>query len=170
MFCTDEGWIARLSSTIHFQAWNAYGVVDSNLLHISDCQIIPVATYQIRACYPPDGAICSDPITVATIARPLIGPDAAGSFGDVAGQTDPGTGNFTWPDGLANVFDLWALKMSMFGGGAHATWMDVAGGGVGCRTDYMVTAVDLATLRLGLGGTPYTGGDCSNPGSCPDPG
>jgi len=129
--CGPTDQIARVDSAFYSEVW------DLSTLHIGDCEIVPVATYQIRACLTADGSVCSEPLTVGTIEQPEGSPGSRVDFGDVAGQVDAGTGNFTPPDGFATVVDISAYVLTSQNYGTanlpqtHRTWVDLHGLGTG---------------------------------------
>jgi hypothetical protein len=164
--CTDEDWIARLApGDMHFQRWTL------NTLHIGDCEIIPVATYAIRACLPPDALSCCDPLLIGTIEQPLVGPGAVGHYGDVAGAVDIDTGQFAPPDGFVNVVDVQGFLLTKLNYGTgvlpftHPTWTDLEGGGP--VPQYILTVGDLQQILKAIGGDPYTRSPVNlQPGDC----
>ena len=68
-----------------------------DVVHIADCEIVPVATYEIQATL--DDIIFSDPLELPTIARPGIK-----YWGDVTGEWD----GIRWkgPNGTVNMDDI----------------------------------------------------------------
>ncbi|UCE60820.1 MAG: hypothetical protein JSU63_03540 [Phycisphaerales bacterium] len=170
--CTDEDWFARLDTTPHFQSWDGFGVVDSSLLHISDCQITPVATYAVSACAPPTGDVCSDALIVSTI---LIPPP--GNYGDVVGIVDSDTVEFTAPNQILNVTDVSGYLLTNQNYGlpgdpepqAHWTWVDMEGQGAPFyRPQAILNVGDLNQILFGLMGRPYSwAGNNVDPGDCP---
>jgi hypothetical protein len=131
--CGDEDWIARVDSDPFFDVWTL------DTLHVGDCEMVPVATYAIRACTPPDGTICSAPLTIGTIAQPFISPGFRGNCGDVVGPVigiNPEY-YFTPPDGFVTVVDItgYVLTKQNYGTAnkpqAHPTWIDLHGLGDG---------------------------------------
>ncbi|UCE61380.1 MAG: hypothetical protein JSU63_06455, partial [Phycisphaerales bacterium] len=170
--CTDEDWFARLDTTAHFQTWNDFGVVDSSLLHISDCQITPVATYAVRACAPPTGQICGEPLVIGTILRP-----PPGNYGDVVGPVDPVTTEFDPPNQILSVGDISGYLLTNLNYGlpgdpkpqAHWTWVDMEGQGAPFyRPQAILNVGDLNQILFGLMGRPYSwAGNNVDPGNCP---
>ncbi|UCE61426.1 MAG: SBBP repeat-containing protein, partial [Phycisphaerales bacterium] len=170
--CTDADWFARLAATPHFQAWNTFGVADSSLLHISDCQITPVATYAVRACAPPTGDVCSDRLMIGTILRP-----PPGNYGDVVGAVDPVTTEFDPPNQILNVGDISGYLLTNLNYGlsgdpkpqAHWTWVDMEGQGAPYyRPQAILNVGDLNQILFGLMGRPYSwAGNNADPGDCP---
>ncbi|UCE58476.1 MAG: thrombospondin type 3 repeat-containing protein [Phycisphaerales bacterium] len=170
--CIDSDWFARLGRTANFRAWNNFGVVSSSLLHISDCEVTPVATYEISACLPPTGDICSTPLTIGTILRP-----PPGNYGDVAGPVDPVTIEFDPPNQILSVGDISCYLLTNQNYGlpgdpkpqAHWTWVDLEGLD---SPDYCPQAIlsvgDLSQILFGIMGRPYSwAGKNVDPGNCP---
>ncbi|UCE60918.1 MAG: S8 family serine peptidase [Phycisphaerales bacterium] len=170
--CTDEDWFARLDTTAHFQTWNDFGVADSSLLHISDCQITPVATYAVSACAPPTGDVCSAPLVIGTILRP-----PPGNYGDVVGPVDPVTIEFDPPNQILSVGDISGYLLTNLNYGlpgdpkpqAHWTWVDMEGQGAPYyRPQGILNVSDLNQILFGLEGRPYSwAGNNVDPGDCP---
>ncbi|MFQ5592468.1 MAG: hypothetical protein ACE5HE_15025 [Phycisphaerae bacterium] len=183
--CGDEDWLARVDATPYFDTWTL------STLHIGDCEVIPVATYEIRACLPPDGLICSDPLIIGTIGQPFVSPGFRGNYGDVAG-TVVGT-EFAPPDGFTNVVDISAYILTKQNYGTannpqtHPTWVDLHGVGSSpfvCREaqtacndsgdcppgdsctagnppQYIINVADLTQIKKAFAGDPWT----SDPGN-----
>ncbi|UCE60061.1 MAG: hypothetical protein JSU63_21785 [Phycisphaerales bacterium] len=170
--CTDEDWFARLDTTPHSQNWNDFGVADSSLLHISDCQITPVATYAVSACVPPTGDLCSDPLMIGTILRP-----PPGNYGDVVGPVDAVTDEFDPPNQILSVGDISGYLLTNLNYGlpgdpkpqAHWTWVDMEGQGAPFyRPQAILNVGDLNQILFGLMGRPYSwAGNNVDPGDCP---
>ncbi|UCE60920.1 MAG: FG-GAP repeat protein [Phycisphaerales bacterium] len=170
--CTDEDWFARLDTTPLFRTWNNFGVADSSLLHISDCQITPVATYEVRGCALPDGSLCSDPLVIGTILRP-----PPGNYGDVVGPVDPVTIEFDPPNQILSVGDVSGYLLTNQNYGlpgdpkpqAHWTWVDMEGQGAPFyRPQAILNVGDLNQILFGIMGRPYSwAGNNVDPGDCP---
>ncbi len=167
--CGDEDWFARLNSGLYFDTWAL------DMLHIGDCEIIPVATYEIRACAPPEGVVCSDQLIIGTIGQPYLAPSFHGNYGDVAGPVDDITEQFTPPDGFTNVVDVSAYVLTKQNYGTsntpqtHPTWVDLHGSvGSGSPPQYILNVADLSQIKFGFLGDPWTE-DPGNlqPGGCP---
>ncbi len=166
--CGDEDWFSRVDSVPHFEAWTV------RTLHIGDCELIPVATYEVRACAPPDGVICSDPLTIGTIEQPFISPGFRGNYGDVAGPVDAITEEFTPPDGFTNVIDVSAYVNTKQNYGTtnkpqtHPTWVDLHGLGNGQPPQYILNVSDMGQILKAFAGDAWTD-DPGNmdPGQCP---
>ncbi len=166
--CGDEDWFARVDTDPSFQVW------DSSTLHIGDCEIIPAATYEIRACAAPDAVVCSDPLIIGTIAQPLLSPGFRGNYGDAAGPVDAITQQFTPPDGFTNVVDVSAYILTKQNYGTvnkpqtHPTWVDLHGPGDGNPPQYIVNVSDLGQILKAFAGDPWTDDPGNmNPGQCP---
>jgi len=139
-----------------------------SVLHVTDCEIVPVASYEVRATV--DGTVFSDSLTVGTIKKPHL------HYSDVCG---PAVGDsFTPPDGFVNVTDVQAYLIAIQGGATapHTTWVDVHGVALGtacigsdCIVPQQILNVgDLQTIKFGYLGQTYaeTPGQ-ENPGDCP---
>lgn len=164
--CGDEDWFARVDAAPYFDTWTL------TTLHIGDCEIIPVATYEIRACLPPDGLVCSDPLTIGTIPQPFISPGFRGNFGDVVGAV-VGT-QFSPPDGIGNIGDVSAYIQTAQNYGTantpqtHPTWVDLNGLGPGQPPQYILNVADLGQILKALQGNEWTDDPGNlNPGDCP---
>ncbi|MFQ5589737.1 MAG: hypothetical protein ACE5HE_01110, partial [Phycisphaerae bacterium] len=164
MTCANDDWIARVGPAPVFQVWT------QDTLHIGDCVIVPVATYAIEACLPPDGASCSSALLIGTIEKPGFNKN----FGDVAGPVDL-SGNYTPPDRLVNVVDFGAYFVTVqhFGTAmlpqAHPTWIDLVGSGPGSPPNYIMNVEDLDKITFGYGERVYTqDGDFLDPAACPN--
>ncbi len=178
--CGDEDWFARVDSVPYFDTWTL------STLHIGDCEIIPAATYEIRACSPPDGVVCSDALTIGTIEQPFVSPGFRGNYGDAVGPVE-GTAPdlyFTPPDGLTNVVDVTAHILTKQNYGTpnkpqtHPTWVDLHGLGDGNPPqppppngnppNYINNVSDLGQILKAFVGDAWTD-DPGNmdPGQCP---
>ena len=176
--CGDDDWFARVEPRsdnedapflFDFRKWT------ENIVHIGDCEVVPVATYEISACLPPNGIECTDSVEVATIKQPLISPGFRGNFGDVAGNVDAGTGNYTPPDGNGNITDIAAYIFTKQNYGtsnlpqAHPTWVDLNGLGDGQPPNYILNVSDLGQILKALQSNEWTDDPGNlNPGGCPD--
>ena len=168
--CGDEDWFARVDSTPYFDEWTL------TTLHIGDCEIIPVATYLVRACFAPDGVLCSEPLTIGTIEQPFVSPGFRGNYGDVVGPvegTDPDY-YFTPPDGFVNANDVLAYLLTKQNYGTpnkpqtHPTWVDLHGLGDGNPPQYILNVSDLGQILKGFVGDAWTDDPGNmNPGQCP---
>ncbi len=179
--CGDEDWFARVDASVHLQTWAL------STLHVGDCEMIPVATYEVRACRPPDGTECNPPLTIGTIAQPFVSPGFRGNYGDVVGpvaEDPPGYFYFTPPDGFTNINDVTAYILTKQNYGTvntprtHPTWVDLHGLGDGNPPqppppngnppNYILNVSDLAQIKKALVGDAWTGDPGNmNPQECP---
>ncbi len=170
--CSVTDKFARLGSTPLFaddSVWNL------QTLHIGDCQIIPIALYEIRACAPPDGAVCGDPLLIGTVEQSWL-PGVRANFGDIAAAPDVAGDPYGPPDGFTNVTDLQAMLAvtgNFPGTGLpqpHVTWADLHGNGTGTPPNYFPNVADTQMFlkAFSLNST-WTGAhaDNRNPGDCP---
>jgi len=165
-FARVESRTGDLPGPPDFRVWT------DTTLHVGDCEIIPVATYEIRACLPPNGAVCSNPLTIGTINQPFIAPGFRGNYGDVAGPV-VGT-EFTPPDGIGNIGDVSAYVLTSQNYGTantpqtHPTWVDLNGLGTGSPPQYILNVSDLGQILKALQGNKWTDDPGNlNPASCP---
>ncbi|UCE61023.1 MAG: hypothetical protein JSU63_04575, partial [Phycisphaerales bacterium] len=137
------------------------------VVHIGACQIIPVATYEIRGTA--DGVYFSAPLEVGTILRPGVW-----YYGDTVGV---GTGalppapGFTEPNGIIGVNDITAYLLTAQGDSspsAHTTWVDLHGLGDGAPPNYLLNVSDLQRILIGHEGQRYgDAADQLDPADCP---
>ncbi len=176
--CGDDDWFARLGATPYYDTWTL------GTLHLGDCEVLPVATYEIRACLAPNGIVCGDPLTIGTIEQPFVSPGFRGNYGDAVGPVDAITEQFTPPDGFTNVVDVsaWILTKQNYGTGnkpqTHPTWVDLHGQGDGNPPqppppngnppNYIINVSDLGQIKKAFAGDTWTN-DPGNmtPGQCP---
>ncbi len=160
LLCTYSDWIARVVDQPVFRKWN------EPLIHVGDCEIVPPATYQLRATG--DGVTFSDPLLIGTIRKPDVR-----HYGDVAGGVDAGTGQYTEADGFVNVIDIQAYlhtgqnypDVSPF---VHRTWVDLHGLDPGTAPNYIINIADLQRIKFGFEGRRYTQTpEQLDPGDCP---
>ena len=122
-------------------------------LHIFDCMIHPVATFEVRA---GDGAgTWSDPLVIATITKP-----GGKNHGDIVGSF---TGTWQPPEGNMSMNDLMAA-LQAFGNAATAPpkhWADVHDDG----PNQLVNMSDVLLLVNAFGGSAYP----YNPGTAAVP-
>jgi hypothetical protein len=166
--CGPDDYFARVADTPLFMEWA------QQLLHIGDCAIIPLATYEIRRCLPPDGTVCDDPITVPTTRQSILLPGFRGNFGDIASSPASGGMPFGPPDGYANIVDYSAVIFTMQNYGTenqpqvHPTWVDLHGNGDGLPPNYIVNVAEMQLMGKALMGDEWTAfGGALNPGDCP---
>ncbi|UCE59159.1 MAG: hypothetical protein JSU63_17160 [Phycisphaerales bacterium] len=148
--------IARVVSDPVFRTW------PEGLLHVSGCEIVPVAGYAIRATS--DMVVFSDPLMLGTIHKP-----GEKHHGDVVGiATDTG---FTPPQGVVNVTDIQAHLLVAAGApnAPHRTWTDVHGLGIGSPPNFIANVSDLQQLLFGNEGRTYLESNPENrvPADCP---
>jgi hypothetical protein len=161
--CAGVDYIARAVNDPVFRFW------PESLVHVGDCEIVPVATYQIRATW--DGIEFTVPLEVATIKQ----PDPR-YYGDVVGI---GTGDlppvpgFTPPNGVGvvNVTDVQAFILTVQGDATpstHTTWVDLHGLGDGSPPNFILNVSDLQQILFGIEGQQYTDSPVNlNPADCP---
>ena len=174
--CQPTDQFARLSAAPSFRGW-ADARFPLTTLHVGDCEVIPAATYEIRACIedPATGEIvCGDALTISTIEQPFLAPGFRANYGDVAGPVS--LGNFAPPDGIANVTDVSAYLKTVQNYGViplklpqvHPTWIDTTGLGAGNPPQFIINVADLQVIRFGITGKTWVdfGGNL-NPAACP---
>jgi len=164
--CGPTDIIARVDATPAFRVWT------ENTLHIGDCEITPIATYELRATT--DGVSFSDPLTIATVGLPEISPSYFGGFGDVAEA--PIAGQYQPPGGIANITDIQAYVNTVVNyptidptkPWAHRTWIDIVGLGTGTPPQYIPNASDLLSILQGLQDAKWLANANNRyPGDCP---
>jgi len=149
-------------SFVHMRDDPLYRQWTESVLHITDCAIVPVGTYEIRACLPPPSEFCSNPLVVGTIEKPHL--NYADCVGPVVG------GAYTPPDGFTNVTDVQSYLIATQGGptAPHTTWVDLQSGTIPVIPQQILNVGDLQTIKFGFLGQTYveTPGH-ENPGDCP---
>jgi len=161
--CVGEFFADVVSSPV-FRVWT------EETVHVSGCEIVPVATFRVRACRTPDETGCSDSLTVGTIEKPNV------HYADVVGPVVYGA--FTPPDGFTSVVDISAYLIANQGWATapHTTWVDLAGysaemceSWTSCVVPQQVLGVsDLMTIKFGFIGKTYTETPGQvDPGECP---
>jgi len=161
--CEPSMWFAHLGDHPLYRIWT------EDVVHISDCAVVPVATYDIRATV--NGIVFSDPLSTGTITKPNM------HYSDCVGPVVDG--KFTAPEGVTNVTDVQAYLIAFQGGptAPHTTWVDLHGvseticesPNTACVVPQRVLNVsDLQTIKFGFFGQTYveTPGQ-ENPGDCP---
>ncbi|MBI4717920.1 MAG: PQQ-dependent sugar dehydrogenase [Planctomycetes bacterium] len=90
------------------------------VVHVGDCEVIPVASFELRAS--PNGVVFTVPLVVNTIAEPL-----PKHWGDTVGDVQSGA--WTAPNGVVNVNDFVAVlqKFLELATAPHLTVADVQG-------------------------------------------
>jgi hypothetical protein len=137
------------------------------VLHIGDCEIIPVATYEIRAMT--DEQVFSDPLVIGTIEKPF-----EEQYGDVVGVLTgdlPPAPGWEPPDGFVNENDIQGYVLSYQGPSSpstHPTWVDLYGRGAGSPPNYILNVSDLQRILFGYDGETWTyNAEHMTPADCP---
>ena len=160
----DENGVSRVvSDPVYLGSWPRW----PETLYVADCEIVPVATYEIRATG--DGIIFSDPLPVPTIRNP-----SSWHYGDTVGvgtgdlPPDPG---YTPPNGIDNVNDISAYLLTKAGPtkpNVHSSWIDLHGLGDGCPPNAITNVSDLQRILFGVAGQRYEDTpDQIDPATCP---
>ena len=138
------GWVSMLTSTPVSRFWF------ESPLHITECGIAPVVTYEIRASGD-GGATFSEPLEVHTVGNP---EGDAQSWGDVTGGPDPGSpGDWLPPDGSMNFADI-GNSIRTFESRTADTgfpprvWVDI-------EINLVVNLGDIQFLVMAFEGRPY---------------
>ncbi|MBI4719315.1 MAG: hypothetical protein HY763_16080 [Planctomycetes bacterium] len=155
----DAAGVSRVVAAPVMRVW------PETVIHVGDCEIVPVATYTIAATA--DGVTFSAPLTVGTI--PLPAPkfwgDTVGQFGvQNPGMWDP-------PNGVVNVNDFVAAMEKFQNPGTnrvHMTVVDVVGAGLpgqeACLNETGNIADVFNIIKAFQGNAyPFT----TDPGACP---
>ncbi|MHC4696534.1 MAG: right-handed parallel beta-helix repeat-containing protein [Planctomycetota bacterium] len=163
------GWVGEPDENNHSRVVDAsvYRGDWPTVVYVGDCEIVPVATYEIWATS--DGATFTDPQEVPTIRKP-----GARYYGDVVGS---GTGNlpplpgFTPPNRVVNVTDVQAFLLTFQGPtspSVHTTWVDQHGLGDGVPPNFMLNVSDLQRILWGIAGQEYLDSpEHLDPADCP---
>ncbi len=163
-------------------------------VHVGDCEVVPIATYGIRAVEVTTGSESGETL-VSTIDRPTVsnswwadcvGPLKSFCNGDIrtpecSGDGDCGPGEtcdpaWTLPDGAVNFDDVGAALALVAPGPTstlpHVTWVDVHGNASGTPSsqnfdppNYVTNFSDVGSIIQAFQGRPYTFND---PADCPD--
>ncbi|UCE59697.1 MAG: hypothetical protein JSU63_19925 [Phycisphaerales bacterium] len=159
--CDGVDFVARVVDTPAIRTWN------EETVHLTGCEIVPVATYELRAS--PDGVVLTLPLEVGTIIKPTVW-----YYGDTVGV---GTGEllpamgYTAPNQIVNVNDVTAYLLTVDGDtspSVHPTWVDLHGLSAGAVPNYILNVSDLQRILFGLEGQEYTdASDQFNPADCP---
>jgi hypothetical protein len=114
----DPTGIAGVESAPVYRIWS------EPVIHVGDCEIIPAASYEIRAT--PDGVVFTAPLSVSTIAQP-----APKFYGDVVGVFNGS--EWTAPQGVVNFADVTAVQQRAQSAATapHVTRADVVTVGIG---------------------------------------
>ncbi|MHC4695304.1 MAG: S8 family serine peptidase [Planctomycetota bacterium] len=157
----DGNDVSRIIADPLFRVWHEPTV------HIGDCEIVPVVTYEIRASV--DGIVLTEPLEIGTIRKP-----GTRHYGDTVGT---GTGDlpplpgFTPPNGATNVSDIQAYLLTVQGvltPSVHTTWVDLHGLGDGTPPNFILNVSDLQRILFGVEGQRYTDApDQLDPADCP---
>ncbi|MCO6436126.1 MAG: hypothetical protein J5J06_03470 [Phycisphaerae bacterium] len=144
--CINE-YVARVVDTPVFRVWN------EPVIHVGDCEIVPVATYELRATT--NGVLFSNPLVLNTIAQPT-----PRLYGDVVG--DFVITEWAPPDGTVNGSDITAIlqRFQMLPTAPHMTWVDLHGE----VPDYKANGVDVLAAVKAFEVDPYP---YSIPSNCP---
>ena len=133
-----------------FRDWSG----DPALINVGDCEIVPVATYEIWATM--GGIVFTDPLELATVHKP-----GDRWYGDVVGigtgALPPGPG-FTAPNGAANVTEVQAFLLTAKGPTyprMPTTWVDLHGLGAGSPPNFILNVSDLQRILWGIDGQHY---------------
>jgi hypothetical protein len=171
-----------------------YRTWPEEVLHVGDCEVIPVATYEVRAWINRE-RYSEPPLEVGTILRPRNW-----HYGDAAGDgtgDDPPVPGFTPSNRFVNVSDVQAFLLSIQGPStpsAHTTWVDLHGLGeppgvcsksltactdvsectpgeictTGSPPNWILNVSDLQRILWGIAGQRYTDApEHLDPGDCP---
>ncbi|MHC4695393.1 MAG: M28 family metallopeptidase [Planctomycetota bacterium] len=159
--CESVDYVARIASEAVYRHWN------ESVVHVGDCETIPVATYAVWATL--DGVVFSPPLELATIKKP-----GTRYYGDVVGT---GTGDlpplpgFTGPNRAVNVTDVQAFLLTVQGPtspSVHTTWVDMHGLEEGSPPNFILNVSDLQRILFGIEGFTYTATPGQlNPADCP---
>ena len=137
-----------------FRVWS------ESTIHAGDCEIVPVATYEVRGSA--DGVAMTPPLTVPTIALPTAGK----FWGDVAG-INAGL-SWTPPNQFTNVQDVVAMLSYISAAVSKPTFEAVNISAVSssdsCLNAFVNTADVLMVVRAAAGDVyPFL----TNPAQCP---
>ncbi len=145
-------------------------------LHIGDCEVVPVATYEIRACALATGAVCGlVPLVIGTVRQSRLGKTQA-NFGDIVAAPAVAGDPYGPPDGWTTVSDMQALNWSLrFWRGTdplqlHVTWADLDGSGAGNAPEYVLQIGDMQLFKQAFQmNTTWraANSDNHNPNNCP---
>ncbi len=146
---------AKCVSAPVFRVWS------EPVVHVGDCEITPVATYEIRATA--DGATFTGPLTVSTIPLPALN---AKLWGDLVG-TNNGL-EWTPPNQFTNVNDVLAILAHISGAAIKPTFQQANLQAISsldpCLNAFVNTADVLAAVKA-VAGDPYP--FTTNPLNCP---
>jgi len=156
--CTGVDYLARVVADPVYRVWE-----DGRIVHVGDCEIVPVATYVLRATR--DEVEFSDPLEVSTINKP--GPLFHGDVVGEATETE-----YTPPQGVVNISDVQATLFNMQGNpiAPHKTWTDVTGLGGGAPPNFLINISDVQQILKGGQGDTYLESNLGlnvDPADCP---
>ena len=139
--------VSRVVDAPLFREW------PESVIHLGDCEIVPVATYEIRSTL--NGFTLSNPLDVRTIAEP-----APAKWGDCVGEFEAGA--WTEPNGVVNFNDIRAGVMAFVEDPAapHVTWMDLDDE----VPNNIINFTDIQLIVQGFVGLAYP---FSDPAACP---
>ena len=133
-----------------------------NCVHIMDCEIIPMASYELAAARNPlaPTPVFSDPPTVFSTQYPLYTPADPKCWSDTVGAWT-GT-EWTWPNQVVNMVDVQAAVFFFMRhpNSPHRTWPEINQQ----DPDMVVNFGDILATVLAFGGGPY---QFSAPADCP---
>lgn len=159
--CSGD-FVAPVVSNPVYRAW------PEPVVHVGDCEIVPVAVYNIRSTV--FGELFSEPLVVGTILKPV-----SASWADCVGPLIEGSG-WTAPDGATNFDDVTAAVMAFqrVPGSfwPHVTAVDLhgddlppeQGGASASPPNRVVNFTDVQFIVLAFEGGPYPFND---PADCP---
>lgn len=154
--CTGSLYLSRVVNTPVYRVWA------EDVIHVADCEIVPVATYTIQATE--DGTTFLPAEQFRTIDKPL-----GKHWGDVVGANT--VDGWTPPNGIVNVNDIYAV-IAVFehhSNAPHKTWVDVSSSSDGQAPNGLINVADLINVVVACGGASYR--NCPgrvNPGECVD--
>ncbi|MBU0718817.1 MAG: hypothetical protein KJ749_11255 [Planctomycetes bacterium] len=137
----DGGAIARVVDTPYYGDWTAYDVV-----YVADCEIVPVATYNIHAWTMTSST--PDSFEIATSARP-----SPHYWADIAGPKIPPYGHYWWTPDLMVTFDDVGAAIAAFQQKPDPvdSWVDIDPE----VPDGIVNFADINRLVSAFQGIPY---------------
>ena len=163
---TGSCWVSAPngSGRAHCTAAATFRVWPETTVHVGDCEIGPVATYEVRGSS--DGVAMTPPLTVSTIDLPLAGK----FWGDVAGVN--AGASWTGPNQFTNVQDVVAVLSFISGAASKPTFeaVNVSAISLGdpCLNAFVNTADLFLVVRAAAGDVyPFTVNPASCPGACP---
>jgi len=138
-----------------FRVWT------ESVSHVGDCEIMPVATYEVRASA--DGTVFSPPLALSTIPLPALNTKL---WGDVAGINDGS--QWTAPNQFTNVQDVVALLAYITNAAVKPEFqranLEAVSAADPCLNNFVNTADVFIVVQAVAGGAyPFT----TNPATCP---